>query len=53
MQALANAGSALQWVVQRRSDDKVIGTVLLFKWDAGKGLKFAPALLLQADEVID
>lgn len=35
MQALANAGSAVQLVMQRRSDAKVIGTVLLFKWDEG------------------
>ena len=35
MQALAAAGSAVQLVMQRRSDSRVIGTVLLFKWDEG------------------
>lgn len=35
MQALAAAGTAVQLVMQRRSDDKVIGTLLLFKWDEG------------------
>ena len=33
MQALAAAGSAVQLVMQLRSDSKVIGTVLLFRWD--------------------
>ena len=35
MQALVAAGSAAQLVMQRRSDAKVIGTVLLFRWDEG------------------
>ena len=35
MQALAAAGSAVQLVMQRRSDGRVIGTLLLFKWDEG------------------
>lgn len=35
MQALAAAGSAVQLVMQRRSDGRVIGTVLLFRWDEG------------------
>ena len=35
MQALAVAGSAVQLVMQCRSDGQVIGTVLLFKWDEG------------------
>ena len=35
MQALAATGSAVQLVMQRRSDGRVIGTVLLFKWDEG------------------
>ena len=35
MQALAAAGSAVQLVLQRRSDARVIGTALLFKWDEG------------------
>ena len=33
MQALADSGVAAQLVMQRRSDGKVIGSVLLFKWD--------------------
>jgi len=32
MQALADGGSAVQLVMQQRSDGQVIGTVLLFKW---------------------
>ena len=35
MHALAAAGSAAQLVMQRRSDGRVIGTLLLFKWDEG------------------
>ena len=33
MQALADAGSAVQLVMQRRADAKVIGTLLLFRFD--------------------
>ncbi len=34
MQALRDAGTGVQLVVQQRADDRVIGTVLLFKFDA-------------------
>lgn len=33
MEALAQAGSGVQLVITRNTDDKVIGTVLLFKFD--------------------
>lgn len=35
MQALADTGAAVQLVMQRHSDAKVIGTVLLFKFEEG------------------
>lgn len=35
MEALAATGTGRQLVIERRSDGKVIGTVLLFKHDAG------------------
>lgn len=34
MQALAATGAAVQLVIERKQDGKVIGTVLLFKYDA-------------------
>ncbi len=35
MEALAMAGTAQQYVLERRSDAKVVGTMLLFKYDEG------------------
>ncbi|HET7772650.1 MAG TPA: GNAT family N-acetyltransferase [Burkholderiaceae bacterium] len=34
MRSIEASGTALQLVVEQRSDGRVIGTVLLFKWDA-------------------